>query len=440
MDYNNINTAAEILNAFRACNNNQENEIELFEKLATRTEPPIDAFIDILRAIKLETLLALTIQAFGKITHPEMKARIQESQELLELLSQKAESGSSDLIQWSAASAIEDIGFDFLMVAQYLSQDPKNIIERIIKSNSILNSSDPNEINRFWSYGPLEKPKKQAQRWKCVHTLTGHSHGVVSVAISPDGQTLASGSRDDTIKLWDLKTGQEIRTLTGHSFYINSVAISPDGQTLASSSSDSTIKLWDLKTGQEIRTLTGHCCESVAISPDGQTLASSSEDSTIKLWHLKTGQEIRTLTGHSRGVASVAISPDGQTLFSGSWDSTIKLWHLKTGQEIRTLTGHSDGVLSVAISPDGQSLASRSRDNTIKVWDLKTGQEICTLTGQSGRHFSVAISPDGQTLVSGSGNTIKLWHLKTGQEIRTFTGQTLFSGSNDETIKIWQRA
>src|SRR4028118_31771 len=104
-----------------------------------------------------------------------MKARIQESQELLELLSQKAESGLSDLIQWSAASAIEDIGFDFLMVAQYLSQDPKNIIERIIKSNSILSSSDSNEINRFWSYGPLEKQKKQAQRWKCVHTFTGHS-------------------------------------------------------------------------------------------------------------------------------------------------------------------------------------------------------------------------------------------------------------------------
>jgi WD40 repeat protein len=286
-------------------------------------------------------------------------------------------------------------------------------------------------------------------------TFIGHSNSVLSVAISPDGQTLASGSDDKTIKIWNLSTGQEIRTLTGHSNSVQSVAISPDGQTLASGSGENT-KIWNLSTGQEIRTLSeyyGYSAAPVAISPDGQTLASGSDDKTIKIWNLSTGQKIRTLTGHSDSVGSVAISPDGQILASGSDDKTIKIWNLSTGQEIRTLTGHSDAVASVAISPDGQTLASGSDDKTIKIWNLSTGQEIGTLTGHSNSVQSVAISPDGQTLASGSRDkTIKIWNLFTGQKIGTLTehydsvqsvaispdGQTLASGSYESTIKIWR--
>ncbi|WP_414575826.1 protein kinase domain-containing protein, partial [Anabaena sp. CCY 9402-a] len=145
------------------------------------------------------------------------------------------------------------------------------------------------------------------------------------------------------------------RTLKGHSESVNSVAISPDGKTLVSGIGDNTIKLWNLATGEEIRTLKGHSelVRSVAISPDGKTLASGSWDDTIKLWNLATGEEIRTLKGHSDHVSSVAISPDGKTLASGSWDDTIKLWNLATGEEIPTLKGHSSSVQSIAISPDG---------------------------------------------------------------------------------------
>ncbi|WP_013324439.1 serine/threonine-protein kinase [Gloeothece verrucosa] len=291
--------------------------------------------------------------------------------------------------------------------------------------------------------------------WLLQKTLTGHSSWVISVAISPDGQTLVSGSGDQTIHIWDLATGQLKRTLTGHSDYVNSVAISPDGQTLVSGSDDKTIKIWDLATGQLKRTLTGHSdyVNSVAISPDGQTLVSGSDDKTIKIWDLATGQLKRTLTGHSNEVYPVAISPDGQTLVSGSDDKTIKIWDLATGQLKRTLTGHSDAVISVAISPDGQTLVSGSDDKTIKIWDLATGQLKRTLTGHSDAVISVAISPDGQTLVSGSDDkTIKIWDLATGQLKRTLTGhsnwvlsvaispdgQTLVSGSYDKTIKIWR--
>jgi WD40 repeat protein len=243
--------------------------------------------------------------------------------------------------------------------------------------------------------------------------LQGHSNSVDSVSFSPNGKTLASGSYDKTIKLWNLETGQAIRTLYGHSDYVISVSFSPDGKTLASGSYDKTIKLWNLETGQAIRTLNGHIdsVSSVSFSPDGKTLASGSGDKTIKLWNLETGEEIRTLNGHSNSVDSVSFSPDGKTLASGSGDKTIKLWNLETGQEIRTLNGHSNSVDSVSFSPDGKTLASGSGDKTIKLWNLETGQEIRTLNGHSNSVDSVSFSPDGKTLASGSSDkTIKLWN------------------------------
>ncbi len=302
-----------------------------------------------------------------------------------------------------------------------------------------------------------DQRKRRLEAAAVAHTLTGHSSTVCSIAISPDGQTLVSGSWDNSIKIWQLSTREEIRTLMGDSKWVLSLAISPDGKTLVSGSADSVIKIWQLSTGQEIRALKGHSSwvRSLAISPDGQMLVSGSEDNTIKIWQLSTGQEIHTLKGHSSWVRSLAISPDGQTLVSGSDDSTIKMWNLNTGQEIRTLKGHSSWVLALGISPDGQTLVSGSDDSTVKIWNLSTGQEIRTLTGHSGSVFSLAISPEGQTLVSGGGDsTVKIWQLSTGQEIRTLTGHSnwvlslaispdgriLVSGSSDSTIKIWRLA
>ena len=164
--------------------------------------------------------------------------------------------------------------------------------------------------------------------------LETHSNQVLSVSFSPDGKTLASGSGDKTIKLWDITTGKEIRTLQGHSSSVASVSFSPDGKTLASGSYNNIIKLWDITTGMEIPTLRGHSegFWSVSFSPDGKTLASGNDDKTIKLWDIITGTEIRTLQGHSSAVLSVSFSPDGKTLASGSDDNTIKLWDITTGK------------------------------------------------------------------------------------------------------------
>ncbi|MFI5460795.1 MAG: protein kinase [Isosphaerales bacterium] len=287
-----------------------------------------------------------------------------------------------------------------------------------------------------------------------IRTLSGHTNVVESVAFSPDGQRLASASSNGTVKVWESATAHEILPLRLYTLAVNSVAFSPDGQRLASASDDKTVKVWDAATGQEIRTLKGHTdiVSSVAFSPDGQQLASAGQDGTVKVWDAGTGQETLTLKGHIGGVLSVAFSPDGQRLASASREGTVKVWDTATGQEIRTLKGHTQGVNSVAYSPDGQRLASASQDGTVKVWDSATGQEIRTLKGHANGVTSVAFSPDGQRLAStGEHGQVKVWDAATGQEIRTLMGHTrsvysvayssdgqrLASASADSTVKVW---
>lgn len=288
------------------------------------------------------------------------------------------------------------------------------------------------------------------------HTLTGHSGKSASIAISRDGQTIASATEDNNIKIWDLKSGELLNTFQSNTGRILTIAMSPDGQTLASShrtSERSSINVWDLRTGELLHTLNGHkkWIYTLAISPDGNTLASGGYK--IKIWNLKTGELQHTLTGHDKWIYSLTISPDGTTLVSSGGDKTIKIWQLETGELKRVLTGHSDWVRTLAISPNGEILASGGDDNTINLWQLGTGKKLHTLRGHSDWVLSLAISPDGETVISGSrDHSIKIWHLNSGKLLSTLTGhkkwvyslaispdgKTLASGSDDKTIKIWQ--
>ncbi|KAJ6003139.1 purine and uridine phosphorylase [Penicillium sp. IBT 35674x] len=314
------------------------------------------------------------------------------------------------------------------------------------------------------------------EEWSAeLQTLEGHSSWVNSVAFSPNGWLLVSGSEDHTIKIWDPTTGKLRQTLEDHSDGVTSISFSPDGRLLASGSDDHTIKIWDPTTGElrqtledhsdgvtsinfstdgELRqTLRSHSYEvtSINFSPDGRLLASGCNDHTIELWDPTIGELRQTLEGHLDEVRSVTFSLDGRLLASGSDDQTIKIWDPTTGELRQTLEGHSSWVSSVAFSPNGWLLVSGSGDHTIKLWDPITGELHQTLEGHSEGVKSINFSPDGLLLASGcSDDAIKLWDPKTGQSRQTLEGHSnlvgsvifspdglLASSSYDCMIKTW---
>ena len=287
-----------------------------------------------------------------------------------------------------------------------------------------------------------------------IAILEGHTHQVQSVVFSPDGTLLASGSGDDTVKLWNVATKRNIATLSGHSGSVTSVSFSPDGTLLVSGARDATVRLWDVAAQANIVPLSEHRygVNAVSFSPDGTVLAFGSSDGAVRLWDVAAQANIATLSGHSGSVTSVSFSPDGTLLASGSSDDTVRLWDVAAQANIATLSGHSGNVTSVSFSPDGTVLASGSSDDTVRLWDVAAQANIVTLSGHSGNVTSVSFSPDGTLLASGSRDkTVKLWNVVLGRTIVTLwrhqdvvssvsfspDGTLLASGSWDKTVKLW---
>lgn len=289
---------------------------------------------------------------------------------------------------------------------------------------------------------------------KCLGVLEEHSERVRTVTFSPEGEILASSGDDRIIKLWSVETGQCIKTLRGHTGRVSSVVFSPQPDTLASCSEDQTLKLWNYNTGQCIKTLRGHTSwvRSVVFSRNGKILASGGDDRTIRLWDVSTGKCLRLLQEHSGEIGTIACSPRSEVLASGSHDSTIKLWNMNSGQLLSTLRGHASWVRSVAFSRNGKILASGGDDQTIRLWDVSTGRCLKLLQGYKNGVYSVAFSPQGTILSSGSDDqTIKLWNIDTGQVLRTLhghchrvrtvatspQGNLLASGCYDSSVRLW---
>ncbi|MBO3459139.1 NACHT domain-containing protein [Aetokthonos hydrillicola Thurmond2011] len=245
---------------------------------------------------------------------------------------------------------------------------------------------------------------------QCLKTLIGHTSWVQSVVFSPDGQLIASAG-DDSVKLWDISTGHCLKTLTDsnpQSQWVWTVAFSPDGQTLASAGEDQTVSLWNVRTGKCRKILKGHTSRlwSVAFSPDGQTLASAGDDKIVRLWDTKTGKPLKVLEGHTSSVRSVAFSFANQFIASGSDDQTVKLWRIDTGECQKTLEGHGDRVRSVTFSPDDKTLTSGGEDSKIKLWDITSGE--CTKTLAVPSLYEGLVITRVRGLTSNQKDTLKL--------------------------------
>lgn len=307
-------------------------------------------------------------------------------------------------------------------------------------------------------------PTQQWRDAKLLRNIKGHADAVGEIAISQDGQLLATGSDDQTIKLWNLTTGQPLRTFSGHSDQITALAISPDAEILVSGGGieDGSIKLWNLKTGELINTFQKKegMIPSLAITPDGQTLASARRGeglgfvSEITLWNLETGKQLLQFDVENLTL-SLAFSPNGKLLASGSEDGTIHLWNWQSG-EIRHILQHPQSLRALAFNQDGQVLVSESFAETINVWNPQTGELLSTPVANSQPVFvnALALHPSGNILASALGpyGRLGLWNLQTGELMTTLTGfsgsifslgfsddgQILVSGSNDGAIAIWR--
>jgi WD40 repeat protein len=287
-----------------------------------------------------------------------------------------------------------------------------------------------------------------------------HESRVHSVAFSPDGKRIVSGSNDKTLRLWDASNGQPIgKPFHGNESAVTSVAFSPDGKRIVSGNSDKTVRVWDASSGQTIgKPFHGHenMVSSVSYSPDGKRIVSGGYDKTVRVWNASSGQTIgKPLKGHEDNVDSVAFSPNGKRIVSGSRDKTVRVWDANSGQTIgKPLKGHEDVVSSVAFSPDSKRIVSGSLDKTVRLWDASNGQSIGKpLEGHEDQVFSVAFGPDGKRIVSGSyDKTVRVWDASNSQPIgKPFQGhedavasvsyspdgKRIVSGSYDKTARVW---
>jgi WD40 repeat protein/serine/threonine protein kinase len=308
---------------------------------------------------------------------------------------------------------------------------------------------------------------KQRPVGRLLRRFEGHTDTVNAVCFTPDGLQFVSGSTDHTLRLWDVKTGQEIHRFEDPG-WIGALCVSPDGRFVLTGGGDQILRLRDLQTGEVLRQFGGHTGQvnSACISPDGRLLLSGSDDATLRLWVLNSGQELKRFEGHKAPIASVDISPDNRLALSGGADKTLRLWNLSSGREIRRFEGHTQKVNCVRFSPDGRTILSACGDmntapddNSIRLWDVDTGHERYRRPGVADEIQSICFSPDGRFALSGNLNlsyiderNLQLWDLENGREIRRFVGNWLsleavcfspdgryaLSGGGDNCIILWE--
>jgi WD40 repeat protein len=254
--------------------------------------------------------------------------------------------------------------------------------------------------------------------------LVGHTKAVLSVAISPDGRRALSSGMDAAVILWDLESGQEIRHFEGHTEWVRSVAFSPNGRWAVSGggghykdgrwveAKDNAVRLWDLKTGKQVRGFTGQKSDvlCIAFSPDGRHVLGGGRDAVVRMWDVETGKEVRLFEGHLTLVECVAISRAGDRVLTGSADRTLRLWDGRTGKLLRRFLGHRLDVSGAAFSPDGRYFVSCSWDRTVRLWNVESGDELHRFEGHSESVRGVAFSPNGRSVLSAAEDgTVRLW-------------------------------
>ena len=246
---------------------------------------------------------------------------------------------------------------------------------------------------------------------KLLHNLQGHTDQVLDVKVIPDGQLAISSSEDNTVKVWDLKSGKLLHNLQGHTDQVRDVKLSREGQ-LA--------RVWDLKSGKLLYTFHVDIGDGfIWVSPDGLLATSTLRKDTLRIWDMKSWKLLYVLQIRTTEGKFGILTPDGQLQLSisASDNNNLEVWHRKSGTLLHTLS-HSDDIEDVAITSDGQLVVSASEDNTLGVWDLKSGELLHILQDHTADVEAVVVTPDGQLAVSASNDgTFRVWDLKKGAAV-----------------------
>lgn len=314
-------------------------------------------------------------------------------------------------------------------------------------------SSDGNLLAAGTNNSSIRVWKRDGTSITPLLNLSGHTDWVRSVSFHPGGELLASGSNDHTIRIWNVKEKRCLHVLEGHTGWVRVVIFHPDGHILASAGNDHTIRLWDVQEGRCLDVIDAQAGQVRALTcnPDGTLLAIGCADFSVRLWDIKARAFVSIFQGHQEGVWSVAFDKNGQVLASGSDDGTIRLWDVNTNKHIKTLQGPLRRVRTVAFHPNLPLLISGSEDQTVRLWDTSTGHCLNTFYGHTSWVRAIACTPDGTIIASGSDDqTIRLWDINTGNCLSISRGYNTwiksiawspdgkFLASNDgHSIRLW---
>jgi eukaryotic-like serine/threonine-protein kinase len=320
----------------------------------------------------------------------------------------------------------------------------------IQRSGGLLSS--PHQRTQFTSEPTAFSPPKAPFK---IYTYQGHTDIVEAVAWSPVGKRIASGSWDQTVRIWDAFTGDKLTIYRKHTDRVYAVAWSPDSTRIASGSWDETVQIWNAADTSHVYTYRGHSDRlyAVAWSPDGTRIASGGNDTTVHVWDALTGQHPLIYRGHPQRIRRVIWSPDSQYIASGSYDGTVHVWNPVNGNLIYAYLGHTGPVVSLAWAPDGKRIASGSVDTTVQVWDAFTGANATIYRGHSQEVESVAWRLGSVTPCIASGSedlTVQVWRVTDRGLLHTFhaskevesvtwspDGTHLAFSSADKTVQVW---